>query len=161
MAIRRLAVSLALGLTLVVVAGCEEQIDVRGNRPDPEVVATLKPGQSTRAQVETALGTPSTVSTFDGEIWYYVSGRLRTVSFMKPELLERTVFAIRFNGQGVVEDIRQLDASDGKPVSIVQRETPTKGKELTLIQQLIGNIGKFGGDQRQPDQNTGPSPSGL
>jgi outer membrane protein assembly factor BamE (lipoprotein component of BamABCDE complex) len=154
----RLAVTAGLAIGLMAIAGCEAQIDVRGNMPDPQAVSTIKPGQSTRAAVETALGTPSTVATFDSETWYYVGGRVKTVSFMRPELLERKVIAVKFDSRGVVEDVRQLDAEDGKPIAIVQRETPTKGKELTVIQQLIGNIGRFGGQQRRPDDNTGQAP---
>jgi len=156
MAAKRLVLSASLMLFAAVLAGCESQVDVRGNLPDPEAVNLIKPGQSTRAQVETNLGTPSTIATFDKETWYYIGGRVKSVSFFRPELLERKVVVVRFNERGVVEDLRQLDADDGKDVAVVQRETPTKGRELTLLQQLIGNIGRFGGDQRQPaDQNTG------
>lgn len=155
----RLALTLGIGLLLAGVSGCEEQVDVRGNLPDAKTIASLKPGQSTRAQVETTFGTPSSIATFDQETWYYIGGRVKTVSFFKPELLERRVIAVRFDKSGVVTDVRQLDAEDGKDVSLVQRETPTKGKELTVLQQLIGNIGRFGGDQKpEGNGNTSPGP---
>jgi outer membrane protein assembly factor BamE (lipoprotein component of BamABCDE complex) len=158
---RRLALTLALGLLLPALAACSEEVDVRGNLPDAKTIASIKPGQSTRAQVESTLGTPSSVATFDKETWYYIGGRVKTVSFFKPELLERRVIAVRFDKSGVVHDIHQLDAADGKSVALVERETPTKGKELTVLQQLIGNIGRFGGQTSNPeaDQNTGPTPT--
>jgi len=155
----RLALTLGVGLLLAGASGCEEQVDVRGNLPDAKTIASLKPGQSTRAQVETTLGTPSSVATFDQETWYYIGGREKTVSFFKPELLERRVIAVRFDKSGVVQDVRQLDADNGKDVTLVERETPTKGKELTLLQQLIGNIGRFGGEQKpEAGGNTSPGP---
>ena len=156
---RCLALTLTLGLLLSALGGCAEEVDVRGNLPDAKTIASIKPGQSTRAQVESTLGTPSSVATFDKETWYYIGGRVKTVSFFKPELLERRVIAVRFDKSGVVDDVRQLDAADGKKVALVQRETPTKGKELTILQQLIGNIGRFSGQESgaDQDQNTGPS----
>ena len=34
---------------------------------------------------------------------------------------------------------------DAQDVDPVDRETPTEGRDLTLLQQLFGNIGKFSG----------------
>lgn len=159
---RCLVLTLTLGLLLPALWGCAEEVDVRGNLPDAKTIALIKPGQTTRAQVEATLGTPSSVATFDKEVWYYIGGRVKNVSFFKPELLERRIIAIRFDKSGVVDDVRQLDAADGKHVALVQRETPTKGKELTILQQLIGNIGRFGGQGGSSDagQNTGPGAPG-
>jgi hypothetical protein len=44
----------------------------------------------------------------------------------------------------VVTGINEKDASKNVAVSLVDRETPTRGKELTVLQQLIGNVGRFG-----------------
>lgn len=138
--------ALALGL-----AACEEQVHVRGNLPDARTLAEIKVGKSTRSQVESVLGTPSSVATFDNEVWYYIGGRVKTVSFFTPELLERKVIVVRFDKRGVVRDLNQFDASDGKDVQIVARETPTKGKELTVLRQLIGNVGRFSTPKPEAD----------
>ena len=42
-----------------------------------------------------------------------------------------------------VEYLRQFDLRDSQPVEHVARQTPSVGKELTFIEQLIGNIGHF------------------
>jgi outer membrane protein assembly factor BamE (lipoprotein component of BamABCDE complex) len=137
---------------VVLTTGCEERVDVRGNAPDPKLLAELKPGVHKQRDVERHLGAPSTIATFDNEVWYYISGRIKSVSFFKPELLERKVLTIRFDKKGVIQKIEEIDATKQKEIELVERETPTKGKELTFIQQIIGNIGKFGdpggGDDR-------------
>jgi len=41
----------------------------------------------------------------------------------------------------------------------VNRKTPTKGKELTVIQQLIGNVGRFSSIE---EESSGiPKPGGF
>jgi outer membrane protein assembly factor BamE (lipoprotein component of BamABCDE complex) len=137
--------------TAALLAACEEQIDVRGNMPDPQAVSDIRPGQTTRAEVEDILGAPSAVATFEEEIWYYIGGRVKTVSFFQPEVLERNIITIRFNGTGVVESIDRQDATDQKNVAIVSRETPTRGKDLTVLQQIIGNLGRFGNPEDTRD----------
>jgi outer membrane protein assembly factor BamE (lipoprotein component of BamABCDE complex) len=125
-------------------AGCEEVVDVRGNLPHPSVVSKIKPGFHKRGDVENMLGTPSAIATFKKEVWYYIGGRVKTVSFFKPEILERKVVAVRFDQRGIVTKIEAQDASNVRKIQLVERETPTKGKDLTFLQQIIGNIGRFG-----------------
>lgn len=135
---------LIVALATMGTAACEDQLDVRGNVPDPKALAQLKPGISTRADVTQKLGAPSTVATFDKETWYYIGGRVKTVAFFAPEVLMRQVVTIRFDKSGRVAQIRKTDATKTKQIQLVDRVTPTKGKKLTILQQLIGNIGRFG-----------------
>lgn len=53
------------------------------------------------------------------------------------------------------------DLEDGRVVSYASRETPTRGRELNLLEQLLGNIGRgqaeqFGGEQNLPGGAGGP-----
>lgn len=142
-----IAVLVATGL----LAACEEQVDVRGNLPDPKMVQDITPGQTSRAEVEDMLGAPSAVATFQKEIWYYVGGKVKTVAFFRPELLDRQVVTIRFDEKGIVEAVEHGDGTADKEISLVERETPTRGKDLTVLQQIIGNVGRFGGGRSDPD----------
>lgn len=143
-----------LGIAVIVVGatGCEEQIDVRGNLPHAKTITSIKPGVHKRQDIEAMLGTPSAVATFDKEIWYYIGGRVKTVSFFTPEVLERKVLTVRFDENGVVESIRSSDAPT-ETVQVVDRETPTKGKDITILQQLLGNIGRFSDPRGNQDSN--------
>ena len=144
--IRRSAVRtiLCAGIASGLFTGCAETIHTRGNLPDPKVVATIEPGEHTRGQITQLLGTPSTVATFEREIWFYIGGRVKSQSFFAPKVLERKVLTIEFDKRGVVKEINNFDATKIEKIELVQRKTPTKGKELTLLQQLLGNIGRFG-----------------
>jgi outer membrane protein assembly factor BamE (lipoprotein component of BamABCDE complex) len=59
--------------------------------------------------------------------------------------MKRTILTVKFDKQGIVQKIYELDTTKQKEIPFVKRETPTKGKELTFIQQIIGNIGKYSG----------------
>jgi len=142
---RRRAALAVLTLLAAATAACEAQTDVRGNLPDPKALAEIKPGVNTRADVTRLLGAPSTVATFDKETWYYIGGRVKTVAFFKPEILNRQVLTVKFDKAGKVTDVEKIDATKDRHIPLVARETPTRGKELTFLQQLIANIGRFGG----------------
>ena len=126
-----------------ILIGCESQVESSGNSPDPKLVISIKPGVHKRQDVEKLLGTPSTIATFDNEVWYYISGRVKSVAFFKPKLMKRKILTVKFNANGIVQKIYELDTTKQKEIPIVERETPTKGKELTFIQQVIGNVGKY------------------
>lgn len=136
-------VTVSTVLLMFGITACEEQINVRGNVPHPSDIAKIKSGSHKKKDVESLLGTPSAVATFEKETWYYIGGRVKTVSFFKPEFLERKVVIVRFNKNGIVETIESRNAPTDRDLKLVDRETPTKGRELTLIQQLLGNIGRF------------------
>ena len=128
---------------IFIITGCESQVDSRGNSPDPKLVTSIKPGVHKRHDVERRLGAPSTITTFDNEAWYYISGRVKSVAFLKPKLIKRKILIIKFDKNGIVQKMNELDTTKQKEILFVKRETPTKGKELTFIQQIIGNVGKY------------------
>jgi len=135
--------ALCVIVAMFAVTACEEQINVRGNVPHSADIAKIRTGFHKKSDIENLLGTPSTVATFEKETWYYIGGRVKTLSFFKPEFLDRKVVVVKFNSAGVVASVEARDAPTNRDLKLVERETPTKGKELTVIQQLIGNVGRF------------------
>ncbi len=123
---------------------CAPTSDNHGNIPLAEATERIAPGEQTRQQVRETLGSPSVRGTFEqDEIWYYVGKRTETTSFFKPDVVEHQVLEIRFGGDGRVSQVRKVDATKAAKPDPVDRITPTKGNELTIIEQLIGNIGRF------------------
>lgn len=133
-----MALTLALGAT-----GCAGDIAPHGNRPLDEALAQIEVGRHARGDVQALLGTPSATSLFGGETWYYISNDITQVAFLAPEEVDRQVVAIRFGDDGRIAEITRLTQADGQDVAISSRETPTRGTETTVLQELLGNIGRF------------------
>lgn len=144
----------ALGLGILL-GGCQQKILQHGNVPDEDEVVQIMPGQDDKNRVEQLLGSPSTTGTFGDSTWYYISKRTAQTAFFDPDTIDQGVLEISFDAQGIVEDMKIYDQSDGRLVAMVDRTTPTHGNELTLIQQLLGNFGRFSPDEKGP--NTGPT----
>ena len=137
---RSLAVAGILGL-----GACADEIAVRGNMPDSEDIEAIKVGDN-RRDVAERLGSPSTLSTFQDGKWYYIGQKTQQFAFMKPEVIERRILVVTFDDEGIVQDTTLYALEDGQIIDPVGRTTPTEGQELTILQQLFGNIGRFNPD---------------
>ncbi len=138
-----LRASLLVGILALGLGACAKDIRVRGNFPDSEVVSKINPGIHSRIDIQSLLGSPSTVSTFQDSKWYYIGQKSTQFAFFEPEVLERTVLVVSFDAAGLVETTRTYALEDGQPIDPVERVTPTEGREISILQQLIGNLGKF------------------
>lgn len=135
---------------MLLLGGCAADVNVRGNIVDQEKLAGIRPGTQDRDAVRSLLGSPTNVATFSNETWYYISQKDKSVAFKKIEPLSRNVVAISFDRQGQVAEVKTYSLADARNIQPVERTTPTPGREYSLIQQLIGNLGRFegGGPER-------------
>lgn len=117
---------------------------VRGNRVTGDQLQQIVPGTSSRADVFAALGSPSTKAVFDDNTWIYIGEVTKPVIGATQEVLEQDVVAINFDAKGVVQTITTKTAADSVPVTMVSRATPAPGTNPSLLQQLFGNVGRFG-----------------
>ena len=127
----------------VALTACGQSINVRGNLPEPEVISKINPGVHSREDVASLLGSPSTISTFQDDKWYYIGQKTTQFAFFAPEVLERKIIEISFDSAGMVVEPKIYTLEDGQEIEPVDRITPTEGRKLTFLQQLLGNIGKF------------------
>ena len=146
---RKLCILLVAGL-LSACSNFQFAPQTRGNAVDGEQLKELVPGVSTRADVNSLLGSPTAKGSFDDSTWIYISevtqprvGRVQGVN-------AQNVIEVAFDDRGVLQSIKKYDRKDSKPVSVVARATPSPGSEASFMQQLLGNVGKFN-----------PSPGGL
>jgi outer membrane protein assembly factor BamE (lipoprotein component of BamABCDE complex) len=137
-----LALFAAAGLTA---GGCATREDVRGAVIEEEKLAVLERGGLTRRQVRDLMGSPSVLSTFAGanDVWYYISSRTETFAFFEPKITQRMVVTVAFDEQDKVKDVQRIDIDAGREVDVVDRTTPTRGREFGLFEQLFGNVGRF------------------
>ena len=150
-AVRRRGRHVLLGCALAaaILAGCTPQVHVQGHVSNPDTLAEIKPGVQTRAEVARLLGTPSAVATFDDKRWYYISRRTETTAFYDPELVDQQVTVITFDENGVVAEVATVTAEEARNIEPVEEESPTRGRSFSILEQLLGNIGRPTG---LPDQ---------
>lgn len=142
-ALRRAA--MAVGFSLVL-AACGPVTATRGNLVDNDRLDQIQVGQTTANDVFALLGTPTSVSTFDSRVWYYIGERTEQLAFLEPDITERRVLVVRFDEAGTVTELAELDAEDAIDVDPVNRATPTLGRQITILEQLLGNVGRFAED---------------
>lgn len=116
--------------------------DFQGYVVDDAAPADIKPGEDTRSSVLTTLGSPSTSSVFGDEIWIYMSSTRERFAFYRPKVVDRTIVAIRFGEDDIVEEVLEYDETQGRVIQYASRETPTRGRELGLLEQIFGNVGR-------------------
>jgi outer membrane protein assembly factor BamE (lipoprotein component of BamABCDE complex) len=139
-------VTVALLVALLVAAGlaaCAPREQVRGYMPDEDRLAEIKTGVHDRTSIEALLGSPSSVGTFEDKIWYYITRRTEKIAFFDEKAKEQQVVAVVFDDSGIVQEVRRYGLEDSREIDPVERETPTRGRKLTIIEQLLGNIGRF------------------
>ncbi len=144
-----LAAAAALALGAIELPGCAISVDQRGKLPDPDRITEVQPGKTTKDQVVKILGSPSSSSTFDDNTWYYISRKTKQVAFFQPTVLDQQVFIVDFDDKGVVKDLGHKTLADGASITPAPGATPAPGRELSFMEQLLGNVGRFsGGDSK-------------
>lgn len=134
--------SLVLSTALVSTAiACSPVQRVHGFAPQPEVLETVQAGIDTRGSVRRKIGRPSSSGIFNEDGWYYVATTVEHHSFYEPEVIDRKVVAITFDQSDVVASVNTYGLQDGRIVDLQTRTTPTGGRALTILEQLLGNIG--------------------
>lgn len=136
---------LIVAVSLAVAAGaCAPVIATQGFQAIDAKPQDIVAGTDTRETVLTKLGSPSTTSTFEPEnVWYYLTQTTQRYTYNKPRVSQRTVTEISFNeADGKVAAVRTLGLEDGRQIAMESRETPTRGRELTILEQLLGNVGR-------------------
>lgn len=146
MSLRSKSNGIAFTLAIALLVGaCSPRVAVRGNLPREEQLTKIKIGEQNRNEVAEILGTPSTLGTFDDKVWYYISRKTEKFAFLDEKVVDQQVIAVYFSERDQVEAVYRYNKDDLREVGMVARKTPTAGKDLSFFDQLIGNLGRFGG----------------
>jgi len=124
-------------------AACAPTIGQNGFQAIDAKPADIVAGTDTKQTVLTKLGTPSTTSTFEHDnVWYYISQVTEKYTYNRAQVTQRSVTEITFDDAGLVAGVRTLGLEDGQRIAMNDRETPTRGRQLTILEQLLGNVGR-------------------
>ncbi len=130
--LRTTAVALALGALVGPLGGCITQTYQRGYLV-PEGALQQIPLGASQEQVLIVLGTPSTVATISGEVFYYISQRTEQTSFLPQKETDRHVIAVYFDKDRKVQRIADYGIKDGKIFDYISRTTPSGGEQQSIL----------------------------
>ncbi len=133
----RLRATLAATLVCAVMASCTGETFQKGYILPPGALEQIQIGAS-QDQVLIVMGTPSTVATLNGEVFYYISQRAeRKVAFMQQSVIDQRVIAIYFDKNRQVTRLANYGLKDGKIFDFISRTTPTSGQEISYLAPLF------------------------
>ncbi len=131
---------------LLLGSGCAPTVVTRGNMISDVKMQKIQPVTSSRADVEQAWGPPTSVAPFDQNTWYYIGETTTQEGIFAPEVEKRKMIRVTFDQNDMITDIAEISPDQGRNIEIVERKTPTAGKDFTVLQQFIGNLGKYNTD---------------
>jgi|HubBroStandDraft_3_1064219.scaffolds.fasta_scaffold375450_2 outer membrane protein assembly factor BamE (lipoprotein component of BamABCDE complex) len=149
----RKAATAILLLSLLGASACSPVNSFQGFQAIDHSPSEVKVGEDTRSTVLARLGSPTAVSTFDKDTWYYISQVTSRTAFYHPRVNKRDVVAIGFRkSDDQVVAVNTYTLKDGRVIAYNDRETPTRGREMSVLEQLLGSISAAGA-LPQPDVN--------
>jgi outer membrane protein assembly factor BamE (lipoprotein component of BamABCDE complex) len=120
-----------------VLTGCTGEQFQKGYILPPGALEQIPIGAS-QDQVLIVLGTPSTVATLNGEVFYYISQRTsRPVMFMNQQVVDQRVIAVYFDKNRQVMRLANYGLKDGKIFDFISRTTATSGQEMSYLTPLF------------------------
>jgi outer membrane protein assembly factor BamE (lipoprotein component of BamABCDE complex) len=140
---RGLRTTAVVVLLCAVMGGCGEQFQ-KGYILPPGALEQIPIGAS-QDQVLIVMGTPSTVATLNGEVFYYISQRSeRPIAFMSDRIVDQRVIAVYFDKNRQVRRLANYGMKDGMIFDFISRTTPTSGQEINYVAPLFKalNIGQ-------------------
>jgi outer membrane protein assembly factor BamE (lipoprotein component of BamABCDE complex) len=132
---------LSVGLLVGLVA-CSATFDNHGYVPPQEDLQQLRIGAS-RDDVADIIGRPGASGVIREEAWFYTAYRVRNYGYQAPEIIERQVLAVSFDGRGRVSNIEEFSLNDGRAVQLSRRVTSSTVQEVSFFRQLLSNFGRI------------------
>jgi outer membrane protein assembly factor BamE (lipoprotein component of BamABCDE complex) len=127
----------AIALVCAVLGACTSEQFQKGYILPAGALEQIPIGAS-QDQVLIVMGTPSTVATLNGEVFYYISQRSeRKVAFLNQQVVDQRVIAIYFDKKRQVQRLANYGLQDGKIFDFISRTTPTSGQELSYLTPLF------------------------
>ncbi len=135
---RRLRAAAGIALLCATLGGCLTGEEFQKGYILPPGALEQIPIGASQDQVLIVMGTPSTVATLNGEVFYYISQRSeRPVAFMNQKVVDQRVIAIYFDKNRQVQRLANYGLKDGKIFDFISRTTATSGQELSYLAPLF------------------------
>jgi len=130
---------------LLMVSACGLEKFQNSDLPDTRRLDAIRVGD-TKEKVLRVLGTPNYQSLPEegiGDVVFYAQAKKASRIFFDPEVTERVIHVYTFNNKGILTDKKLLTLADGNKVAYDSTTTHVGGKELSVLEQLAENFGRY------------------
>ncbi|MDG2187473.1 MAG: outer membrane protein assembly factor BamE [Hyphomicrobiales bacterium] len=129
-------------LIILNISSCGSNIEKRGYLFNDNMQQDIVSGMQ-KFEILQLMGSPSTTSSENGDKFYYIANKFYKYAFLNPKEIERTVIVISFNNEDNVDNIEKYTLKDGKIVNYKSDKTIPGGTQVTVIQDLLDNTGRY------------------
>jgi outer membrane protein assembly factor BamE (lipoprotein component of BamABCDE complex) len=143
---------LSLTAVALLTSACAPTVSQHGYLALDEKPTDIKVGDTSKSVLD-RLGSPSQTSAYDPWEWYYIDQTLVKMTYKPTQVSARNITKINFDPQSrVVASVEVLNLKDGRVLVPDSHKTPTRGRTLTAIEQVLGTVGR----QRISDDRDNP-----
>ena len=127
------------------ISGCGLETYQSGDLPASKRLESIKVGDS-KEKVLRVLGTPNYISSpkeGTDDLMIYAQTNKSSRLFFNPKPTNQDVYLFVFNDKGIIKETKHLTLEDAKKVAYEAKETKVEGKDLSVLEQLAENFGKY------------------
>lgn len=128
-------------LLLLALAGCQT-VYSRGQFVSNDQLDHLMNNKMTKEEVVNMLGSPTVVSDYSKDTWYYAQRSSRQRAWMAPKILSQRVVKIEF-ADNITTEIEAFNDKNVQDIVVAHGYTKSPGTEKNAIQSFVKNFGKF------------------
>ena len=103
----------------------------------------LTVNQSNKNDILKLLGSPSSKSTFDNDLWIYIERKVdhsSLIKFGKEKIFLNNVLILEINSMGILEKKEFLDLDDMKDIKFTEQTTENQYKKNTFLYDFLSSM---------------------
>ena len=130
----------------MILFSCAPRVSRHGMVVKKESYKSLYKKELTKSEVTEIFGSPSIKSTFSDNTWYYITHINKEIALFDIKRSDQLIIKIRFNNDQSIKYVKAFNKSNGTEIKINKAKTSTATSDITLLQELLGNVGKYSKD---------------
>ena len=134
---------LLVSVLIFLTSSCIVNITNHGYEQLPENFIQLQTNKSHKMDVLEMAGSPSVISTFDPNIWYYVTTKTKRVSIFNPQVIESLVIQLNFTKDETLSDVAVYNMNDSRKLVFNKSQSSIKGDDTNMLKDFFYNFGRF------------------
>ncbi len=143
---------LSLLSSAILLSACGMETYQSGDLPSQKRLDMITKGYD-QQRVLDLLGNPIFENKIGRETFYiYFKTKKENRAFFHPQEIERDIYIISFSPNKKVSSVEHLTLKDGNDVAYDEAYTKVTGKELSVMEQLVKNFGRYDAGGRDSSQ---------